>query len=118
MEHLHGRSECDHEKITTLRQLAGEVVHAALHVRQDVDHTAAGVHQNPDTGINPIFFKNLDVLEVIVFVNPKIVFRETRDKVTLLVFYSCEDVNEINVNFQVLRKIDGDCSSEKEHCEK
>src|SRR6476469_7612553 len=102
MEHLYGRSERDHEKIIALRQLACEVAHAAPHVRQDVDHTTAGVHQNSDTGIELIFFENLDILQVIVFVHAKIILRQTRDEVTLLVFYGCEDVDEVNVDFQGL----------------
>src|SRR4029453_14099571 len=118
MEHLYSRSERDHEKIIALRQLACEVPHAALHVRQDVDHTTAGVHQNSDTGIELIFFENLDLLQVIVFVHAKIILRQTRDEVSLLRFYGCEDVDEVNVDFQRLRKTQGNCGGEKERYQK
>src|SRR5215831_8512563 len=102
MKHLYGRSERDHEKIIAFWQLACEAAHAALHVWQDVDHTTAGVHQNSNTGIDLIFFENLDILQVIVFVQAKIILRQTRDEVILLVFYGCENADEVNVDFQGL----------------
>jgi hypothetical protein len=55
---------------------------------------------------------------VIVFVHAKIILRQTRDEVTLLVFYGCEDVDEVNVDFQRLRKTEGNCGREKEPYQK
>ena len=105
MDELDRRSERGDEKLVRPRQNASEVPDAALHERHDVDHAAAGVHENADRRIDfVLLLKDLNGLLLIVFEDVEIVLGQIGYEIPVLIFDRGEDTDEVDIDFQVLGK--------------
>src|ERR1051326_7350825 len=102
----------DKKKLVTLRQYTRKVPDSTLHIRNDIDHAAAGIQQDPHRRLHLVlFFEDLNVLRLIVVVNAKVCFRKVTDEVAAVVFDSCKDIDQVDVDFKSLRV--GNCAEQQ-----
>src|SRR5579883_1849800 len=98
-------AERNNKILVGLRKRSREVANAARHVRDDIDHASAGVHEQSDRGIDfVLFFEDLDVLRLVVLINAEIVLRQVVNEIPLVILYSGEDVDEVDIHLECLRK--------------
>src|ERR1051326_8858305 len=80
------------------------MANTAPHVGNYVNHTSARVQKDADIGINPVlFFKNLNLLRLIVVVESKIFLGQIRNEISSVVFHSRKDIDQVDINFEILR---------------
>ena len=119
VDQRHFRTERHNEELVGFGKGSSEVVDPPLHVRHDVDHAAARIHQQADRRFHAVLFlENLNVLRLIVFVKPEIVLGQIGNETTFAIFHGREHIDEIDVDFQCLRKTQRSGNRKEQCCPK
>ena len=103
MKQLHGSPEWDQKEVVILRNSSREIADTASHIRDDVDHTSARVHEQADWGLDPVlFFEDPNVLKLIVVVEAEVFPGQIRDEIAAIVLNRRKDIDQVDVDFEGL----------------